>query len=161
MNQGHVNTTRFQIKNKYFKEVFRQALKAYNIGEVPVGCVIVKNGIIISRGYNLKEKNNISTYHAEIVAINKACKKLKSWRLDDCEIYTNLEPCTMCMGAIINSRIKKIYYSTKDIKSGALGGIININSIGLNHIVEVDSGCYDNYSQELLKKFFKNLRLKK
>ena len=96
---------------KYLKIAYKEALKAYKKGDIPVGCVIVKKNKIVAKAYNKKEKNNIATYHAEILAINKACKKLKTWHLDDCILYTTMEPCIMCSGAIIQSRIKKIVYS--------------------------------------------------
>lgn len=100
--------------NKYMECALNEAKKAFLSDEIPVGCVIVKNNKIISKAHNIKEKTNDATSHAEIIAIKKACGKLKSWRLDDCELYVTLEPCMMCVGAILESRIKKVYYGTKN-----------------------------------------------
>ena len=115
-----------QEKEKFMKIALQEAKKAYNKLEVPVGCVIVKNGEIIAKAHNLKETKYDTTKHAEILAIQKASKKLKSWRLIDCQMYVTLEPCSMCAGAIINSRIKKLYYGAKDEKTGAVGSILNL-----------------------------------
>ena len=129
------------MKEKYMLEALKEAKKAYLKKEVPVGAIIVKDGLIISRGHNLKETKQNSIEHAEIVAINKACKKLKSWRLIDCEMYVTLEPCVMCAGAIINSRIKKLYIGTMDMKTGACGSKLDLlNDYKFNHNVEVEKG---------------------
>ena len=104
--------------DEFINEAFKEAQKAYKRDEVPVGAVIVKNGKIIARGYNQKEKSKNAIKHAEIIAIEKACKKLKNWHLDGCELYVTLEPCLMCCGAIIQSRIKKIYYGVKSDRFG-------------------------------------------
>ena len=147
------------MKEKYMKEALKQAQKAYDLGEVPVGAVIVKDGKIIGRGYNSKEKNYDTTKHAEIVAIQKASRKLRSWRLIDCDMYVTLEPCSMCAGAIINSRIKKLYYGAKDEKTGAVGSVLNLmEDYKFNHDVEVHSGVLEEDCSDLLKKFFKELR---
>lgn len=103
---------------KYLNIAYKEAKKAYKKKDVPVGCVIVKNNKIIAKAYNKKEKYGIATYHAEILAINKACKKLKTWHLENCTLYTTMEPCMMCTGAIIQSRIKKIVYSVKNKNFG-------------------------------------------
>ncbi len=103
---------------KYLNIAYKEAKKAYKKKDVPVGCVIVKNNKIIAKAYNKKEKYEIATYHAEILAINKACKKLKTWHLENCTLYTTMEPCMMCTGAIIQSRIKKIVYSVKNKNFG-------------------------------------------
>ena len=108
---------------KYMKIAYKEAEKAYKNGEVPVGAVIVKDNIVVSKAYNKKEKYQCTTKHAEIIAIEKACKKLKTWHLDDCEIYITMEPCMMCTGAIIQSRIKKIYYAIENEKFGYLNKI--------------------------------------
>lgn len=102
--------------NDYMKKALKEANKAYSIGEIPVGAVIVKNGKVIAKAHNLKEKHGLVTSHAEIIALQKACKKQKNWRLCDCEIYVTLEPCMMCLGAIVNSRIRKIYYGASNSK---------------------------------------------
>ena len=117
------------MEEKFMKEALKEAKKAYNKLEVPVGAVIVKDGKIIARGYNQKETKTDTTKHAEIIAIQKASQKLKSWRLLDCEMYVTLEPCSMCAGAIINSRIKKVYYGTSDNKTGAVGSVLNLSLI--------------------------------
>lgn len=149
------------MQEKYMREALKEALKAYNKEEVPVGAVIVKDSIIISRGYNSKEEKNNTIKHAEIIAIEKASKKLKNWRLEDCEMYVTLEPCPMCAGAIINSRIKKVYIGTLDEKTGACKSVLNLFEYPFNHKVEVEYGILKEDSEKILKKFFKELREKK
>ena len=147
------------MEEKYMLEALKEAKKAYLKREVPVGAVIVKNGVIISRGHNLKETKQNSIAHAEIVAINRACKKLKSWRLIDCEMYVTLEPCPMCAGAIIQSRIKKIYIGTMDEKTGACGSVLNLlEDYIFNHKVEIETQVLKNECEQMLKQFFKELR---
>ena len=137
-----------QEKEKFMKKALQEAKKAYNKLEVPVGCIIVKNGEIIAKAHNLKETKYDTTKHAEILAIQKASKKLQSWRLIDCEMYVTLEPCPMCAGAIINSRIKKIYYGAKDEKTGAIGSVLNLlEDYKFNHKVEVESSILENECQ--------------
>lgn len=143
---------------EYMELALKQSKKAYNKGEVPVGAVIVKNNKVISKAYNKKEKNRIAVYHAEILAIIKACKKLKTWRLDDCELYVTLEPCLMCAGAIIQSRISKIYFSTRNEKFGYVSSIDKILNQKNNHKVEIIEGLCKEESQKLLTDFFKNKR---
>ncbi len=144
---------------KYMKEALKQAQKAYEQKEIPVGAVIVKDNKIIARAYNQKEKKNDTTKHAEIIAIQKASKKLKAWRLTDCEMYVTLEPCSMCAGALIQSRIKKVYIGTMDQKTGSCGSVLNLlQDYKFNHIVEVETGILQQECEELLKKFFKELR---
>lgn len=146
-------------KEKYMKEALKEAKKAYNKLEVPVGAIIVKDGKIIARGHNQKETKFDTTKHAEIIAIQKASKKLNSWRLLDCEMYVTLEPCTMCAGALINSRIKKIYIGANDEKTGAIGSILNIlEDYTFNHKVEFEKGILKEECKQILKDFFKNLR---
>ena len=146
-------------KQKFMKEALKEAKKAYDKLEVPVGAVIVKDGKIIARAHNLKETKLDTTKHAEILAIQKASKKLKSWRLLDCEMYVTLEPCSMCAGAIINSRIKKIYIGTLDEKTGAAGSVFNLfEDYTFNHKVEVEKGIMKEECENLLKSFFKMLR---
>lgn len=147
------------MEKKFMKEALKEAQKAYDKLEVPVGCVIVKNGKIIGRGHNQKETKLDTTQHAEIIAIQKASKKLESWRLLDCEMYITLEPCPMCAGAIINSRIKKIYIGTLDPKTGAAGSVLNLfKNYKFNHNVEVETGILGNECEKILKDFFKMLR---
>lgn len=151
-----------ELKEKFMREALKEALKAYEKEEVPVGAVIVKNGKIIARAHNLKETKKDTTKHAEIIAIEKASKKLDSWRLIDCEMYVTLEPCTMCTGAIINSRIKKLYIGTMDEKTGACGSVLNvIEDYTFNHKVEVEKGILKDECKEQLQSFFKELRCKK
>ena len=143
----------------FMKEALKEARKAADILEVPVGCVIVKDGKIISRAYNQKETKFDTTKHAEILAIQKASKKLESWRLLDCEMYVTLEPCAMCAGAIINSRIKKLYIGTSDEKTGAAGSVLNLfEDFTFNHKVEIKKGIMQEECEKILKDFFKVLR---
>ena len=143
------------------KEAIKEAMKAKKKGEVPIGAVVVFNGKIIGRGYNKREKTQNALHHAEIIAINKACKKMKSWRLDDAEIYITLEPCPMCAGAISNARIKKAIYSAKDSSNNSKLIEEIFNSSRLNHKVEYEQGEYSSYCSSLLTDFFKDKRKKK
>lgn len=136
----------------FMLKAFELAKKAYNNQDVPVGAVIVKNNKILSKGYNQKEKKKNVIKHAEIIAIEKACKKLKSWHLDDCILYVTMEPCLMCAGAIIQSRIKKVIYATENEKFGS------IKIIKENSKVIVEKGDYENESKTLLKSFFADKR---
>ena len=147
---------------KYMKQAIRQAEKAIKQDEVPVGAVIVKGDLIIAKAYNQMEKKQISTAHAEILCIEKACKKLKSWRLDDCEMYITLEPCPMCAGAIVNSRIKKVYFGAYEKKSGSAESKFNIlTDSGLNHKTEFEGGILQEQCATLLKNYFKAKRSEK
>ena len=147
------------MEEKYMKEALKEAKKAYKKLEVPVGAIIVKNGEIIAKAHNLKETKYDTTKHAEILAIQKASKKLKSWRLLDCEMYVTLEPCSMCAGAIINSRIKKIYIGALDEKTGACGSVLNLfEDYTFNHKVEYQTGVMQKECENMLKSFFKDLR---
>ena len=146
-------------KEYYMKQAIKEAEKAYKKLEVPVGAIIVKDGKIIARAHNQKETKTDTTKHAEILAIQKASKKLKSWRLIDCEMYVTLEPCTMCAGAIVNSRIKKIYIGTMDEKTGAVGSVLNLfEDYTFNHKVESETGILKFECENILKNFFKTLR---
>ena len=146
-------------KEKFMEEALKEARKAYDKLEVPVGAVIVKDGEIIARAHNLKETKYDTTKHAEILAIQKASKKLETWRLLDCEMYVTLEPCSMCAGALINSRIKKLYIGTMDEKTGAAGSVLNLfEDYTFNHKVEVEKGIMKEECESLLKDFFKMLR---
>lgn len=150
------------INEKFMKEALKEAKKAYDKLEVPVGAVIVKDDKIIARAHNLKETKCDTTKHAEILAIQKASKKLNSWRLIDCRMYVTLEPCSMCAGALINSRIKKVYIGTKDEKTGAVGSVLNLlKDFKFNHSIEFEDGLLKNECEEILKKFFKKLRKNK
>lgn len=146
--------------DEYFMQLaINEANKAYQKNEVPIGCVICKDDKVIARAYNKRELNQQSIAHAEILAIIKACKKLKSWRLDGCTIYVTLEPCPMCAGAILQSRISKVVYGAKDFKGGSLGSNFDLYSIkGFNHYPLVESGIYEKECSFLLSKFFKEKR---
>ena len=147
------------MQEKFMWQAIKEAQKAYDIGEVPVGAVIVKDHKIVPRAYNRKESGKDTTKHAEILAIQKASKKLETWRLLDCEMYVTLEPCSMCAGAIIQSRIKKIYIGTMDPKTGACGSVLNLlEDYPFNHRVEVERGILKEECEEQLKQFFKELR---
>lgn len=143
----------------YMRQALKEAEKAYKKLEVPVGAIIVKNGKIIARAHNQKEEKKDTTRHAEILAIQKASKKLQSWRLIDCEMYVTLEPCSMCAGAMINSRIKKVYIGALDEKTGAAGSVFNLfNDYTFNHKVETEKGILKDDCEKILKNFFKELR---
>ena len=146
-------------KEKFMNEALKEAKKAYKKLEVPVGCVIVRDGKIIARGHNLKETKKDTTKHAEIIAIQKASKKLEAWRLLDCDMYVTLEPCSMCAGAIINSRIRNLYVGTMDKKTGAAGSVLNLfQDFTFNHKVYVENGILQERCEKVLKDFFNELR---
>ena len=143
----------------YMKEALKEAKKAYEIGEVPIGCVIVQNGVIIARAHNKRQTSKNAIMHAEIIAINKACKKLNKWILDDCDIYVTLEPCTMCAGAILQARMNRLVFAASEPKFGACGSVVNLlNNPSFNHQVEIESGIMQEESQKLLQNFFYILR---
>ena len=146
-------------QQKFMKEALKEAQKAFDKIEVPVGCVIVKDGKIIAKAHNLKETKQDTTKHAEILAIQKASKKLQSWRLLDCEMYVTLEPCSMCAGAMIQARIKKVYIGALDEKTGACGSVFNLlEDYTFNHKVEYETGILQEECENKLKDFFKMLR---
>lgn len=146
--------------HEYFMSLaLKEAKLAYKKDETPIGAVIVKDGKVIAKAHNLRETKNNALYHAEILAINKACKKLGSWRLIDCDLYVTLEPCLMCAGAIIQSRIKNVYYGASDPKGGAFGSSINLNEITtINHHPNINSGILKEECGQILKDFFKKKR---
>ena len=147
------------INEKYMKEALKEAQKAYKKLEVPVRAIIVKDGRIVARAHNLKETKNDTIKHAEILAIEKASKKLSNWRLIDCEMYVTLEPCPMCAGAIVNSRIKKVNIGAMDEKTGACGSKLNLlQDFNFDTKVDMESGILENECRELLQKFFVALR---
>lgn len=150
------------MNEKFMKEALKEAKKAFDKEEVPVGAVIVKDGKVIAKAHNLKETKKDTTNHAEIIAIQKASKKLNAWRLEDCEMYVTLEPCAMCAGALIQSRIKKLYIGTMDLKTGACGSVLNLlEDYKFNHKVEVETGILQEECEKILKDFFKELRKNK
>ncbi len=130
-------------------------------GEVPVGAVVVKDGEIVGEGRNRRESGRNALYHAELEAIDNACKKLGGWRLWQCDIYVTLEPCPMCAGAIINSRIKRVYFGAKDMKAGSFGSVVNFNDLPYNHKPEIISGVDGEECSALLTDFFRKLRKSK
>ena len=142
------------MDSPYMREALIEAKKAYDAGEVPVGAIIVKDGKIISQAHNNREETGDATGHAETLVIRAACDALKTWRLEDYELYVTLEPCPMCMGAIINSRIKKVVYGAKDSKAGACGSLINLTSYPFNHKPVVESGVMADECADILSDFF-------
>ena len=148
--------------NRFMKSAIGQAIKAKDLDEVPIGAVIVKDGKIIAKAHNLMEKTQLATAHAEVLAINKACKKLKSWRLDGAEMYVTIEPCPMCAGAIVNARIKKVYFGAYEKKSGAAESKFNVlTDSGLNHVTEFVGGIEEEKCADIIKSYFKAKRIKK
>ena len=146
---------------KFMREALKQARKAYKTGEAPIGCVIVYGGRIIGRGYNRRNTDKSTLAHAEISAIKKATKVIGDWRLEDCTIYITLEPCPMCAGAIVQSRIKRCVIGAMSPKSGCAGSILNIlDESRFNHQVETQSGVLEEECQQILSSFFKELRIK-
>jgi len=146
------------FKEKYLDLSIKQAKIAYIKDEVPVGCVIVKDDVVLAKAYNQKVKKNDSTSHAEIECIKKATRKLNTWHLDGCDMYVTLEPCMMCTGAIVNSRIKNVYFGAKDLKGGCLVSNIKIDEVkNINHYPKVHY-IENKECENLLKDFFKNKR---
>lgn len=141
------------------KEALRQAKKAAAIGEMPVGAVVVRGDEIISRGYNKRETKKNALLHAEVIAIDRACKKLGGWRLPGCELYVTLEPCPMCAGAILNSRIERVYFGAHDPKSGCAGSVMDLLGMNLcNYSVPSEGGVLGEACSGLIKDFFRELR---
>jgi tRNA(adenine34) deaminase len=144
---------------KYMKLALKEAHKAAAIDEVPVGAVIVLNDKVIARGFNKREINNDPLGHAEMIAIRKASKKLNNWRLVDCELYVTVEPCAMCAGAIMWSRLKRVVYGTGDPKGGAMGEVFNLfDERIVNHIPEIKGGVLAKECKEVIQSFFRNKR---
>ncbi len=146
---------------KFMRRAIELAEKAASLGEVPVGAVIVKGDEVIAEGYNRRESDKNATAHAELLAIDEACQKLGGWRLHMCELYVTLEPCPMCAGAIVNSRIKRVIIGSKDAKAGAFGTLINLNFYPLNHKPEIEFGVCERETTALLQDFFIKLRQKR
>ena len=142
------------------KRALELARISANEGEVPVGAVVVKDGEIVGEGRNRREKGKNALYHAEIEAIDNACKKLGGWRLWQCDLYVTLEPCPMCSEAIINSRIKQVYFGACDHKAGSFGSVVNFNDFNYNHKPVIYGGIMEEECSYLLTEFFKNLRSK-
>ena len=147
------------IHEKFMREAIKQAKKAYMINEVPIGCVIVYRDKIIARAYNRRTTDKSALAHAEIIAIKKACKKLDDWRLEECTMYVTLEPCQMCAGAIVQSRIPNVVIGSMNPKAGCAGSILNLLDVKeFNHQVSVETGVLGDESSNLIKEFFANLR---
>lgn len=147
----------------YMKKALELAKKAYDMGEAPIGAVVVKKstGQIVGQGYNRRETDKSPLAHAEIIAIEEASKTLGGWRLIDCELYVTLEPCPMCAGAIINSRIERVIYGAEDKKAGSLSSVINLFELPYNHKPQITSGVLQEECSQILSDFFKELRIKK
>ena len=143
----------------YMEEALKLAREAFDDGEVPVGCVLVRNGQIVGRGRNRREKDKSALSHAELEAIADACRTLGGWRLWECTLYVTLEPCPMCAGAIINARIPRVVYGASDEKSGACGSVCNLFSMAFNHHPQVEKGIREEACAALLQEFFQNLRV--
>jgi len=144
---------------EYMREALLEAQKALDKGEVPIGAVMVQSGEIVARAHNLKEELKDPTAHAEILAIQEATRKLKKWRLNDCTLYVTLEPCPMCAGALVQSRLKRVVYGVHDFKAGAAGSILNIlDEPRFNHQVNVTSGILEEACRDIMQKFFRSLR---
>ncbi len=148
-------------KEYFMKKAVHYARLAASKGETPVGAVVVRNDEIVSFGYNKRESKKNALCHAEIMAIDRACRKLGGWRLWECDIYVTLEPCPMCAGAIINSRIKKVYFGAFDSKAGCFGSVADFNSLPFNHHPEIEGGIMEEECKTLISEFFRELRRKK
>lgn len=149
------------VEEKYMKEALKQAKKAYALGEVPIGCVIVHEGKIIGRGYNRRNTDKNTLAHAEITAINKASKVIGDWRLEECTLYVTLEPCQMCAGAIVQARIPEVVMGCMNPKAGCAGSILNILEMPqFNHQVKVTRGILEADCSQMLKIFFEELRIR-
>ena len=147
---------------KFMKAALKQAQKAYAIDEVPIGCVIVQNGHIIARGYNRRNIDKNTLAHAELSAIRKASKKTGDWRLEDCTMYVTLEPCQMCAGAIVQSRMKRVVIASMNAKAGCAGSVLNLLQMQqFNHQVEITQGVLEEECSRLLSSFFRELRERK
>ncbi|MBU5678182.1 tRNA adenosine(34) deaminase TadA [Alkaliphilus sp. MSJ-5] len=149
------------LEEKFMLLAIEEAKKAFNKKEVPIGAIIVKENEVIARAHNLRETSKNAISHAELIAIQDACNLLGGWRLTDCTLYVTIEPCPMCAGAILQSRIKKVVIGAMDAKAGACGSILNLlNNPKFNHQTEIETGVLEEECSQLMKKFFKSLREK-
>lgn len=147
---------------KFMREAIKQAKKAYAIEEVPIGCVIVQEDKIIARGYNKRNTKKNTLAHAEMIAIEKACKKLGDWRVENCTMYITLEPCPMCAGAIVQARIPRVVIGTRNQKAGCAGSVLNLLQVQkFNHQVELTEGILQEECSQMMKDFFREMREKK
>jgi tRNA(adenine34) deaminase len=144
----------------YMNEALIEAQKASSLGEVPVGAVVVHDGRIIARAHNRRELDHMATAHAELLAMQEACRVLKRWRLNDCTLYVTLEPCPMCAGTVVNARMGRVVFGVKDAKAGAMGSVFSVNSYPLNHKAQVTAGVLEADCREILKEFFEKKRQK-
>ncbi len=146
------------LHEQYMREALKLARLAGEQGEVPVGAVVVKNGRIIGEGYNLRERDKNALAHAEVVAIHRACEALGGWRLSGCDLYVTLEPCPMCAGAVINSRVRRVFFGARDDRAGSCGSLVNLFELPYNHRPEYEGGVLAEECGALLKEFFGRLR---
>ena len=142
----------------YIRECMELAAKAEEIDEVPVGALIVHDGVVIARAYNTRETSKCATHHAEVLAIEEACRNLGGWRLPGATLYVSLEPCAMCAGAIINARIPRVVYGAKDYRFGAFGSLVDLSKIPFNHIPEVVGGILESECSAQISSYFKKKR---
>ena len=149
---------RKQYDEHFMRLALEAAKRAGEMGEVPIGAVIVHNGEVVATGYNTRETKKNGLHHAEIIAISNACEKLGGWRLHECEMFVTLEPCPMCAGAIINTRIKRVVFGAFDSKAGSCGSVVNLFAMGYNHTPELKSGVLSDECSEILKDFFRKVR---
>ena len=148
------------MDNTFMKEALKLARKAEEQGEIPVGAVVVRNGEIIGRGYNQRESRKNAVLHAEMIAIEETCGVVGDWRLRDCTLYVTLEPCPMCAGAIVNSRIERVVFGASDRIAGCCGSLINFNAYPFNHTFAIEKGICENECKDILKGFFESRRQK-
>ena len=144
----------------FMNEALKLAKRAEELGEIPVGAVVVRGGEIIGRGYNQRESRKNAILHAEMIAIEEACEAVGDWRLRDCTLYVTLEPCPMCAGAIVNSRIERVVFGTSDRMAGCCGSLINLNAYPFNHTFSIEKGICENECKDILKSFFEKRRQK-
>lgn len=156
-----MNSNDMNLCETFMREALTLAKTAASMGEVPVGAVVVCDDKVVGRGYNRRESDKNALAHAEITAIDEACRTLGGWRLWKCDLYVTLEPCPMCAGAIINSRIKTVYFGAKDEKAGSLGTVTNLFEIPYNHKPEIQSGILEDECSAVLTDFFRELRDRK
>ena len=151
-----------EIKNDeyYIAEALKEALVAEALDEVPVGAVVIHKGKIIARAHNMRQSNKCATHHAEILAIEEACRTLGGWRLPDTTLYVTMEPCAMCAGAIINARIPRVVFGAYDLRFGAFGSLFDISALALNHKVEIIGGIMKDECRDVLSTYFKRKRIK-
>ena len=156
--KGTIMNYTLEDVNYFMGEALKEAALAFEKNEVPIGAVIVKNGVIVSKGHNTRESEKNALHHAEIKAIDGACKALGGWRLCGCDMFVTVEPCMMCAGAVINSRIERVFYGTADVKAGGFGSVVDLNRYPFNHTPVVIGGIMQKEASLLLSDFFKKLR---